>query len=221
MPERLFTATLGFNETYIVNTLHRYGASKGDGVLIITLNPIVGGVRKALNNLNGIASVMRFTMHGVVGIERDNPVGSITSIIDKILDILDRYGYRRVIADLTGGPRMVIIATMTALLLLPSRISVEIRVQDETGGEADIRLKIEVLKAALKGLGEKGRVLAYITSNPGTPPGGIAEALGLSPKTIANYVTHLKKLGLVTQKGRGRGIYPTEWGIILSRLGRV
>ncbi len=221
MPERLFTATLGFNETYLVNTLHRYGATRGDGGLIITLYPVVGGVRRALNNLNGIASVMGFTMHGVVGIRRERPVESIINIIDRISEVAVEHGYKRVIADLTGGPRMVIMATMTALLLLPGNIGVEVRVQDETGGEGDLRLDIEVLKASLKGLGEKGRVLAYIVSNPGASPGAIAEALGLSPKTVANYITHLKRLGLVAQKGRGRGVYPTEWGAILSKLGRV
>ncbi len=221
MPERLFTATLGFNETYLVNTLHKYGASRGDGVLIITLNPIVGGVRKALNNLAGIAQVMGFTMHGVIGVERGNPESSIAGIIEKIIEVLDEHGYRRVIADLTGGPRIAIVSAMTALLLLPNSVDVEVRVQDETGGEGDLRINIETLRAALRGLGERGKVLAYIVANPGTPPGGIAEALGLSPKTVANYITHLKRMGLVAQKGRGRGVYPTEWGKILSRLERV
>jgi len=221
LPERLFTATLGFNETYLVNTLHKYGASRGDGVLIVTLNPVVGGVRKALGNLNGIAQVMGFTMHGVVNVERDSPADSIAGIIEKITETVEGYGYKRVIADLTGGLRIAIVATLTALLLLPGNIGVEVRVQDETGGEGDLRLDIEMLRAALKGLGEKGRVLAYIASNPGATPGGIAEVLGLSPKTVANYITQLKRMSLVIQKGRGRGVYPTDWGMILSRLRRV
>ncbi|MEB3862039.1 MAG: CRISPR-associated CARF protein Csa3 [Desulfurococcales archaeon] len=221
MPERLFVATLGFNETYLVNTLHKYGASRGDGVLIITLNPLVGGVRKALNNLNGISQVMGFTMHGVVEVERESPASSIVGIIERVSEVSENHGYKRIIADLTGGPRIAVVSTMTALLLLPPGLSVEVRVQDETGGEGDLRLSIETLRVALRGLGEKGKVLAYIVSNPGSMPGSIAESLGLSPKTVANYITSLKKMGLVIQKGRGRGVYPTEWGIMLSRLGRV
>ncbi len=218
MPERLFVATLGFNETYIVNTLHRYGASRGDGLLVVTLSPIVGGVRKALNNLNGIASVMGFTIHGVIEVDRGDAASSITSIIERLQDTVEKNGYKQVIADLTGGPRIVVVSTLIALIASSNSLRIEVRVQDETGGEGDLRFNMDLLRAVLTGLGEKGRILAYVASNPGASPGEIAEALGLAPKTVLNYLTYLKKLGLVAQKGRGRGVYPTEWGLLLAGL---
>lgn len=220
MPDRLFVATLGFNETYIVSTLHKYGASKGDGLLIVTLAPIVGGVKKALDNLAGIAGVMGFTHHGVVEVDRGDIPGSIGRITMRIKEAIESGGYSSIVADLSGGPRIVVVSTLIALLITPEA-SVEVRVQDETGGEGELRFGVDMLRTALTGLGEKGRILAYITGNPGASPAEIAGALGLSPKTVSNYVSQLKRMGLAAQRGRGRGVYPTEWDQLLALLGGV
>ncbi len=220
MPGRLFVATLGFNETFIISTINAYSASSGDGLVTVTLSPVVGGVEKALGNLRGLASALGFTMYDPILIDRDAVVDSITRMVDKLTVILDSGGYKHVIADLTGGPRIVVVSTLIALLSLSSQARVDVRIQDETGGLGELRFNIDLLKIALRGLGEKGKLLEYIVSHPGVRPGSIAEDLGLAPKTVANYLTYLKKLGLVYQKGRGRGLYPTEWGVLVASLWR-
>ena len=218
MDGRLFLGTLGFHENFIARTLHTFAAGKSDGLLLITLHPVVKGVEIAMNNLYSLSLSLGIIKHDHIEVNPFNPLEGIGLIHDKLISIAERKGYSEVIADLTGGPRIVVVSTLLALLLVSDKIPVRLIVQDETGGGGLLDLVLSPVLQALKGMGVKERILKLTVDRPGLRQEEIAEALGVSDKTAANYISQLVKLGLVARKGRARGVYPTSLGMLISRL---
>ena len=215
MARRLFIATLGFHENFIIRTLNSSAAQAGEGLLPVSLKPSVSGVISAYNNLKSIASRLGVRVYELLELDPDPPKG-IVKFTDTVINKIGSGNYNFIIADLTGGPRIIGIIVYTSLILLSTRINVEVRMQSDVGGGWDARIDGRFLKLLRTPMGERSKVLRYIALNPGCTISDIASALGVSPKTAANYTASLKKLGLVVQKGRGRGLYLSEWGYVLA-----
>jgi DNA-binding IclR family transcriptional regulator len=59
--------------------------------------------------------------------------------------------------------------------------------------------------------------MRVIASQPGSRVEELVEATGMKEKTLRNHIAELKALNLVVQKGRGSGLYLTEWGRLVAR----
>ena len=218
MSGRLFLATLGFHENFIARTLHVFAAGSGDGLLLVTLRPVVSGVELAMRSLGTLSLRLGIKNHGHVEVDPSAPLESIGLVHDTIISTVEGEGYTELVADLSGGPRIVVVSSLLALLLASGRVPVRLIVQNETGTGGSLDLKLAPLVQALRGMGVKGRILRLVAERPGMRPEEIAGELGISEKTAANYISQLVGLGLVARRGRARGVYPTGLGRLLARL---
>ncbi len=218
MSGRLYLGTLGFHENFMARTLHVFAAGDGDGLLLVTLRPVVSGVKLAMRSLGTLSLRLGIKNHGHVEIDPSAPIESIGPVHDTIVSTVEREGYTEIVADLSGGPRMVVVSTFIALLLVSERVPVRLIVQNETGIGGSLDLKLAPLVQALRGMGVKGKILRLVAERPGMRQEEIAGELGISEKTAANYISQLARLGLVARRGRVRGVYPTGLGRLLARL---
>ncbi|MEB3780367.1 MAG: CRISPR-associated CARF protein Csa3 [Desulfurococcales archaeon] len=217
MPGRLFLLTLGFHENFALRRLTGHGATRGDGVLAVTLKPLHGGAKSAFQALSMFASRMGVEDISVLEVEPED-LGSASYVIAGALIKASREkGYNSIIADLTGGPRFIVVSTLISLIVVSHRLNVDIYVQSDTGGEWEHRIPGKVIEALMAvPSSDKLKLLKAIVAKPGSTPSELSYNLGLSQKTVLNYASQLKKQGLIVQKGRGAGYYPTPWGMLIS-----
>ncbi len=209
--------TLGFHENFALRRLTSNGATRGDGILVATLKPLHGGAKSAYQALSVFASRMGVGDIGVVEVDPED-LGKASYVIAKaIVESIEGKGYEAIIADLTGGPRFIVVASLISLMILSRRFTVDVYVQSDTGGEWEHKIPGKIIEAMISlPLSDKLRLLKAIVAHPGSTPSELSDMVGLSYKTILNYAAQLKRQGLIVQKGRGAGYYPTAWGVLVS-----
>jgi len=218
MAGRLFLGTLGFHENFIVRTLHTFAAGRNDGLMLVTLKPIVKGVEIAMRNLDSLRLRLGVYSHGHIEVDPSSPLESIGQVYEAVLSIIKDKRYIELVADLSGGPRIVVVSTLLALLFASEKVPVRLLVQDETGSGGILDIRLTPIRQALRGMGIRGRILRIVSEKPGIGQEEIAGALGISEKTAANYISQLTRLGLVARRGRARNVYPTGLGRLVARL---
>ncbi|MCE4615467.1 MAG: CRISPR-associated CARF protein Csa3 [Aeropyrum sp.] len=218
MAGRLFALTLGFHENYALRTLSTYHGDAADVLIAYSLSPIVHAVKTAFQNLSAFAHRIGLSEQRLVGVDPAEGVGGMAAtMLDSMRDYLKTGAYTMIVADPTGGARAVSIALYTAVQLLAQLRKVEVYIHDESGVTEGLKIEGGFLKIFdLTVRGEKARILRLLTKKPGLSPPAIAEELGIAEKTVYNSVAFLKKHGLAYSRGRGRGVFPTGWGRLLS-----
>ncbi len=207
---RLFAFTLGYHENFAIRRLMEHHASNRDLMLGFTLKPAAGATLNAWENLRAFASRLGVEARGLIELDCMNMAEASATVKSRIESLEGR-----IIADLTGGARCVVIAVLLGLLASSAEGEAWIQIEGGEGGEDRIPLKI--LRVLREGVSEaKRRILAVIKDNPGIRPIEIAGELGLTQKTVQNNLSELKRLGLVSQKGRGGGLYVTSWGRLFT-----
>ncbi len=206
---RLFVFTLGFHENFAVRRMVSHSAGRGDSFVCFTLKPAAGATLDAYRSLRTFASRLGVEPGDLVELDCNDLAGSST----RVRGIVEGHG-GPVVADLTGGPRCIILAVFLGLLV--SGVDGEAWVQVEGGEGGEDRIPLKVVGALREGVsGVKREILRLAARTPGIRPEEVAEELGVALKTVQNNLTLLKKLGLVYQRGRGGGIYTTSWGRLL------
>ena len=216
MPGRLFVATLGFHENFTLRLLNSRAARRGDGLLLVTTRPAAGANITAYNNILAYATRLGITVYPLMELDPERPSEEIHRLITTILELSRENGYAETIIEMTGGPKITALIAVLAALLLRDKTRIELVVQSDTSGAWETRITGSILGAIACGVGEKAKILTHLLHNPGASAHSIAQATGLSPKTVANYLTKLKRQGLVYQRGRGAGVYLTEWGKLVA-----
>jgi len=133
MGGRLFLDTLGFHENFIARTFHVFAAGSGDGLLLMTLKPVISGVEKAMRSLDTVSLRLGIKNYGRVKVDPSAPLESIGLVHDTIISTVEGEDYTGLVADLSGGPRMVVVSALLALLLASDRVPARLIVQNETG----------------------------------------------------------------------------------------
>ncbi|MCE4624511.1 MAG: CRISPR-associated CARF protein Csa3 [Desulfurococcales archaeon] len=218
MPGRLFIATLGFHENFIIRLLNSRAARGGDGLLLVTVKPAAGAVLTAYNNTLAFSARLGVKVYPLLELDPADVAESLHTLVHTITDLAREQDYREIIMDITGGSRIVALQAVLAALILRGMSQIELIVQSDTGGDWEAKITGSILDALACGVGDKIKVLTYLLANPGASTHQIAEATGLAPKTVANYISKLKRHGLVYQKGRGGGVYLTGWGKLLASI---
>ena len=207
---RLFVFTLGYHENFAIRRLMEHHASRGDSVLGFTLMPAAGAAERAWESLKAFASRLGLEPHGLVELDCSNLAEASLIVAARVKGL---GGY--VVADLTGGPRCVVIAVFIGLIA--SGAKGEAWIQVEGGGGGEDRIPLTILRVLREGVSEaRRRMLCAVARDPGIRPAELAEELDVSLKTVQNSLSELKRLGLVYQRGRGGGIYLTSWGRLFA-----
>ncbi len=203
--------TLGFHEDFILRRLVSERAQHGSKIVVFTVKPIIGATKTAYQNLVTYCTRMGLSTPELVELSIEEAEDMISSALDTIQTLEEP-----IIADLTGGMRILIITIYTALIASKKRFRVYIATEGEQRAEITIEsTHIEAITEELPE--EKGKILETIMKNPGITPPQLAKLTHKSEKTIANHITELKKLNLVITRGKTNNIYPTKLGILKSK----
>lgn len=215
---RLFVPTLGFTEGFAIRRLTSQAASRSDGLLVLTVKPLSSGTRNAYDSLEAFARRMGLKYVDLAEVPIDSFPEAVKEIIFRVRDSMDRNGFTHLVGDLSGGMRILVVSSFMAFLMLSAEYPVEVWVQGESG-EAELRLEhghIRLLRSPLSR--EKFSIIRAVALNPGCTPDYVSRSTGIKVKTVKNHLTHLKKQGLIAQRGRAGGLYVTSWGSLLVSL---
>lgn len=194
---RVIITTLGFEEKFTVRSITRHGLDKGDKIVLIT-GPKVERSEKAISFIKEFISKY-YPLEVSLNIW-DIPVHDIYSMVSRIKQILmeEVKEADRVIVNLSGGMRILILAVFLALTLIniPS-LTLEVEAEDSS---TLITIPSEILQLP-RIEGSKLEILKILV-NTGKPMSidEIAETLSRDESTIRRHVQKLRKLKLVEVK---------------------
>lgn len=206
---RRFIVSLGFHEDRAIRRLMESSASRDDEVFVVTAST-VPAVVAAFNSLAGFCRR--------VGLPEPKLVEVPPRLYEGVAVLAELIGSSPgpVVLDLSGGMRYLAVLGVLALFLTGRRATVY--VQPESEGE-ELVIPESVINLAYEPLQElELSVLRLVAEREGITVEGVAELTGRSPKTVANAVSRLQKLGLVARRGRAGGVYLTEVGRLALRL---
>jgi CRISPR-associated protein Csa3 len=213
--ERLFVFTLGFHEDFAIRRLTSSAAGRGDAVLCATIRPVASATLRAYNSLVSFASVNGVRVLRLIDVDPGDPASAVASIISGVLGV---GGVRKIVFDVSGGSRGVITPAVIAAILLPSLgYNVDIYVSSDGGDVWEARIPSSFLRLLTLNVSQqKLEMLRVIRENQGLTAEEIAAKLNLHEKTVRNRLAELSREDLVARRGRGGGVYLTQWGNLLA-----
>ncbi|MEM0473018.1 MAG: CRISPR-associated CARF protein Csa3 [Sulfolobales archaeon] len=202
-----FIFTLGFHEDFILRRLASERAQPGNRIVVMAAKPLTGASRGAFQNLTAYCVRTGLSEPELVEIAP----GDFTTMLQAASETIDRLE-EPLIADLSGGMRILVVVVYTAIITSGKRYRVYI-VPEAQDQSAQIEIETTHIEALTKELPEeKTKILETIVRNPGITIPQLARITKKSEKTIANHLTELKKLNLVITRGKTNNIYPTKLG---------
>lgn len=188
---RIFVATLGFDEKFVVRFLLRHGVRKGDTIIVV----VPAGYERnekasaALENLQSlIAKLIPESALRVLDVDLSaEPALSIR----RIRSVIVERPFGEVYACLSGGMRALIMLVVSALFLLRGvAVSLEVEFENFEG-------MLEIPLSAL-GIPRNERWLRILSLlEDGLSVRAIAGRLGLSPATVSRDIKQMGVLKLV------------------------
>ena len=215
MGGRCFVVTLGFHEDVVVRRLVECGCRRGDVVVVFT-GPPCEGVRRAFEGLRVLGLRAGFGEPRLVHLDPLDAPGCVSRVVSCLVDA--GCGERRVVAEVGAGLRGVGLCVL--LGLLAGGFEFDLFVELEGFGK-NMFIPGSVLRALVGGLsGFDARVLTAIASCPGCSQAEMAREAGIKPKTFANRVSVLRRMGLVEKRGRSPPRL-SEWGAVVVKALRA
>jgi CRISPR-associated protein Csa3 len=213
--ERLFVFTLGFHEDFAIRRLTSSAAGRSDAVLCATIRPVASATFRAYNNLVSFASVSGVRVLRLLDVDPGDPASAVASIMSEVLNV---GGVKNVIFDVSGGSRGVTTPAVLAALLLPSLgYNVDIYVSSDGGDVWEARIPSSFLKLLTLNISQqKLEMLRVLRENQGLTAEEIAAKLRLHEKTVKNKLAELSREDLIARRGRGGGVYLTQWGNLVA-----
>lgn len=207
---RRFIISLGFHEDRAIRRLMASSASKDDEVVLITASSS-SGVLRAYDSLVSFCRRAGLREPKLVEVPTDLYEG-VAKIAELVLG-----SEGPVVMDLSGGMRYLAVLGMLALFLARRRAVVYVQPEGE-GQELEIPESVmDLARISLQDL--ERSILKVVAGSEGVGVEDVARSLGRSPKTVANAVSRLQKLGLVVRRGRSSGLYLTSVGRLAVLLG--
>lgn len=198
---KVFIATLGFDEKFIISGLVRNSVSKGDRVFLLTVEPIDEKVLTAYNR------VREFTMNYVRSVEPklvSFPLRSFADLTRRIIEFMDSILKRKInlYVNLSGGMRILVLSTYNALFFL-SRKFADYRVSVNI--EVELENRARIFKT---GPGFFNLVAFYSNLTRGdldflelisekSSLRELTKRTGLQPSTVSKKLDRMRKFGLV------------------------
>ncbi|MCX8181385.1 MAG: CRISPR-associated CARF protein Csa3 [Thermofilaceae archaeon] len=206
---RFFVFTLGFHEDFVIRRLSRKAAQPGDGLLVVTASPVVGGVQSAYESLKDYCRRVGLSEPELLALDLSDEAKAFHVLLSRLGRVVEP-----VVADLSGGMRAVCVLTLLALLISGKKF--ELYVSAEGGESVELYVPAGVTKSFTSLSSEKLNLLREIARSPGISSEALARRLRKSLKTVRNHLWELKAMGLVSAHGRGAPLTLTKWGLVLA-----
>jgi len=195
---KLLVLTLGFDEKFAVRALLRAGLSFGDKAVIFLAEPLDERAIKAWRTVEDIVS-RYFSGVNVktVKVDVSEFYDAVATIAEKLRE--ESKNVNKVIINLSGGMRILILEVLVAAHLLKLKALVEIEFENFLGLA---KFPLELLRIELS---EKEKlILKYVVSRKETTITNIANALELSKTTAHRKVWKLASQGLIKIEKKGK-----------------
>jgi len=211
LQSRCFVISLGFHEDVALRRIAESSARSDDRIVIVT-GPPVPASQKTVDSLKLYASRLGLAEPVVLHLDPESPSSSIV----RLAEVLAREcSGRRLVLEIGGGLRANVALVLLAAAALKMEFSIESTIE---GSSAALRVPWGFLEYALYGLETRdAQLLSTLAKGGFESSGELARALGVGEKTVVNRISHLRRLGLVAKRGRGRPEL-TEWGLAVARL---
>jgi len=195
--QTVLIATLGFEEKFCYRAVLRHGIKEGDRIILITAG-IVEKVEKAYEWIKKLiqSSYGSSVSVDLVQIDVNNTVDSLR----KILRLIDSLNDFRIVVNLSGGMRILIIYVLLACLMRARRdLTVEVEAEDLS---TIVSLDWRLLKLIKEGIKEEHlEVLRHISSGL-RDVRSLAKRLKKDESTVRRYISELEEQGLVKVEKR-------------------
>ena len=191
---RVIITTLGFEEKFTVRSITRHGLDRGDKIVLIT-GPRVERSEKALSFIKEFIS--KYYQSEVSISVRNIPIHDIYTAVSEVKQVLmeEVKEADRVMVNLSGGMRILIIAVILALTLLNiQNLMLEVETEDSS---ALITIPSELLHLPRVEGGKLEVLRILIKSSKPMSVNQIAQILNRDESTIRRHLLKLRKLGLI------------------------
>ena len=194
---KTYISTIGFDISQIISLIVKYGIEKGDRLVLI--RPEVENDQRAENTLD---EIQRFTnqINHDIRIEIFRVAHKdFEKCVTKLTDLINSSD-GEIIANMSGGPRELLIPFVVACLVKPDKVKRTVSYSDMDRVAREIRLP------RITGeLDEKTKaIMEDISNNQPTTITDIAKRTKLSESTISRFISKLSDIDavLIEQKGK-------------------
>ena len=200
--KKLFVFTLGFEEKFAIRMITSHGLDRGDKLLFIT-GPIV---EKTARTLNFIKNFIEKYFPEQIDIEIIE-ISNFTSFMDLVNKIYTKLSqevdkYNSIIINLSGGMRLIILATYTTILLLlilnkklKEKVTIELETEDSSAKLTIPNILAELVN--LHSLSKEKIMILKCLIHKERKVKDIAKQLKRDETTIRRHLYDLEELGLV------------------------
>jgi len=189
--------TLGFEEKFCYRAILRHGIKEGDRIILFT-GELVEKVEKAYD---WIKKLVHSSYGGSVKIDlvQLNPMDPVRSI-RRVLDVLDELKEFKIIVNLSGGMRSLVVCVLLACMMrLREDMIIEIEAEDLSGISV---LDSSVLRLIKEGAKEEWLDILRCIANGTNDVKSIARKLGKDRSTVRRQLSLLDKNKLVKARKR-------------------
>ncbi|MGB9622230.1 MAG: CRISPR-associated CARF protein Csa3 [Candidatus Bathyarchaeia archaeon] len=196
---KLIVATIGFEEKFMIRAITRHGLDRGDQILLLT-GP---STEKSMNTVNLIRGfITKYYDKDVVVHVKEVPVNDFLASVLAIKQSINERSKESVdvIVNLSGGMRILVIATLLALATLNLRnVLIEIETEDYS---SIVNIPAEILLLGRPKLSRRllDILRILIESQEPLSVNEIAEKLQRDASTIRRHLIKLRKMKLVEAK---------------------
>ena len=212
---KTYISTIGFDISQIISVIVKYGIEKGDRFVLI--RPEEENDIRAQNTLNEIQNFAKQISSDLkVEVFRVPHKDFETSTL-RLMELI-KYSEGDIIANMSGGPREILVPFVVACLLKSDKIKKTVNFSDidRLAREITIPKVVDILDEKTQ------NILLDISKYEPTTITEIAERTDLSESTISRFISRLNAMGAVSivQKGKIKEITMSFTGQILLKIGK-
>jgi len=211
---KTYISTIGFDISQIISLIVKYGIEKGDRFVLI--RPEEENDPRAENTLN---EIRKFTnqIHYEIKIEVFRvPHKDFEGCVLKMMNLISSQE-GEIIANMSGGPREVLVPFAVACLVNSSKIKKTVSFSDMDRVAREISLPQITCLLDKKTM----RLLSDVSEHQPTTITDIAKRTNFSESTISRFITRLVDMHaiIIAQKGKIKEITVSFTGNVLLRSG--
>ena len=204
----LYVFTLGFHADHIIRRLSR--ARDVKGVLVVTGKPATRSVYNAFQEVVAFCEKADYPLPDLVEVPVDDGGSAVSLVVERLR------GWDHIVADVGGGLRGVVAATIIALLIATKWASVELYVYGEREDSPEMFIPLNAVSAILFGIPHERKRILEVLSQGEADIATLAKLLNKSEKTVKTYVSDLRRAGFVSG---GETVKLTPWGFLAINIG--